>query len=99
MKEVVCDKKMRPNCPEKWQKNEVNIITSITFGLVHSIHSFIVFLKLKALKLVTKVMRECWFENTMARLTALRIKKTLAGLKGTDQVKIEKKNQLKYWLL
>jgi len=61
MKEVVCDKQIRPNCPEKWQQNE-------------------------ALKLVTKVMRECWFENTMARLTALRIKKTLAALNRTDQI-------------
>jgi len=57
MKDIVCDKKIRPYCPERWQNNE-------------------------ALKLMTKVMRECWFENTMARLTALRIKKTLAGLKG-----------------
>jgi len=68
MKEVVCDRKIRPHCPEKWQNNE-------------------------ALKLITKIMRECWFENTMARLTALRIKKTLAGLKDMKQVNYPIRNE------
>jgi len=32
------------------------------------------------LKVLVKVMKECWFENAAARLSALRIKKTLAAL-------------------
>ena len=31
--------------------------------------------------MLAKIMRECWFENASARLSALRIKKTLAALK------------------
>jgi len=35
---------------------------------------------IEQLKLLTKVMKECWFENAAARLSALRIKKTLASI-------------------
>ena len=34
------------------------------------------------LKSLSKVMKECWYENPGARLTALRIKKTLAALEA-----------------
>ncbi|XP_055341553.1 TGF-beta receptor type-1-like [Paramacrobiotus metropolitanus] len=34
----------------------------------------------EALSLLTRVMRECWYENPMARLTALRVKKTLGSM-------------------
>ena len=30
-------------------------------------------------------MRECWFDNAAARLSALRIKKTLAALKNLEK--------------
>ena len=33
------------------------------------------------MKVMAKVMKECWFETAAARLSALRIKKTLAALK------------------
>ncbi|XP_059622585.1 TGF-beta receptor type-1-like [Phlebotomus argentipes] len=33
---------------------------------------------------IAKVMKECWYQNPAARLTALRIKKTLAGVNPTD---------------
>jgi len=36
-----------------------------------------------ALKVLTKLMKECWFENSTSRLTALRVKKTLS-LINTD---------------
>merc|ERR1719347_1917466 len=55
MKVVVCDKKIRPHCPDTWDTIE-------------------------PLKQLSKVMKECWFENAAARLSALRIKKTLALL-------------------
>ena len=35
---------------------------------------------LQHLRTLTRVMRECWYANSAARLTALRIKKTLADL-------------------
>jgi TGF-beta receptor type-1 len=55
MKVVVCDKKIRPHCPDTWDAVE-------------------------PMKQLTKVMKECWFENAAARLSALRIKKTLSLL-------------------
>ena len=30
-------------------------------------------------------MKECWYENPGARLTALRIKKSLASLEATNE--------------
>merc|ERR1719167_1656683 len=40
----------------------------------------------ESLKLMTKVMKECWFENSTSRLTALRIKKTLGLFNAADLV-------------
>ncbi|PSN57947.1 TGF-beta receptor type-1 [Blattella germanica] len=42
----------------------------------------------EALHVMSKVMKECWYQNAAARLTALRIKKTLANLGATEQLKI-----------
>ncbi|XP_054739693.1 TGF-beta receptor type-1 isoform X2 [Anastrepha obliqua] len=36
---------------------------------------------------MAKVMKECWYPNPVARLTALRIKKTLANITVEDKVK------------
>lgn len=33
-------------------------------------------------------MKECWYQNSAARLTALRIKKTLANLGAQEDLKI-----------
>jgi len=47
------------------------------------------------LKILAKVMKECWFENASARLSALRIKKTLAALKNLRESKnLENKDDL-----
>jgi len=51
---------------------------------------------IEPLKVLTKVMKECWFENAAARLSALRIKKTLATLtpaKGSELV-VEYKDEV-----
>ncbi|GBL88309.1 TGF-beta receptor type-1 [Araneus ventricosus] len=53
MRKVICDAKLRPPCPNRWQSQE-------------------------SLKEMSKMMKECWYQNAAARLTALRIKKTLA---------------------
>ncbi|MGH0187379.1 UNVERIFIED_CONTAM: hypothetical protein FKN15_025034 [Acipenser sinensis] len=42
----------------------------------------------EALKVMGKIMRECWYSNGAARLTALRIKKTLSHLSVLEDVKI-----------
>ncbi len=43
---------------------------------------------LQALRVMAKLMKECWYHNGAARLTALRIKKTLAQLAGQEDLKI-----------
>ena len=42
----------------------------------------------QALRVMGKMMRECWYANGAARLTALRIKKTLSQLSVQEDVKI-----------
>ncbi|XP_060677134.1 activin receptor type-1B-like isoform X1 [Hemiscyllium ocellatum] len=42
----------------------------------------------EALRVMTKIMRECWYANGAARLTALRIKKALSQLSIQEDVKI-----------
>ncbi|XP_051997427.1 activin receptor type-1B-like isoform X2 [Xyrauchen texanus] len=42
----------------------------------------------EALRVMGKIMRECWYANGAARLTALRIKKTLSQLSVDEDVKI-----------
>ena len=37
---------------------------------------------------MSQLMKECWYANAAARLTALRIKKTLANLEATEDLKI-----------
>ncbi|KAK3861672.1 hypothetical protein Pcinc_032394 [Petrolisthes cinctipes] len=39
------------------------------------------------LRVMSKLMKECWYQNAAARLTALRIKKTLANLGALDELK------------
>nr|XP_057911247.1 activin receptor type-1B-like [Doryrhamphus excisus] len=42
----------------------------------------------EALRVMGKIMRECWYANGAARLTALRIKKTLSQLGVKEDVKV-----------
>jgi len=61
MKGVVCDKKIRPTCPNRWHASEL-------------------------LKSLSKLMKECWYENPGARLTALRIKKSIASMEDNSEM-------------
>ncbi|KAJ6216861.1 hypothetical protein RDWZM_008018 [Blomia tropicalis] len=42
----------------------------------------------EALRVVSKIMKECWYQNAAARLTALRIKKTIANLEAQEDLKM-----------
>lgn len=35
---------------------------------------------------ISNVMRECWYDNPAARLTALRIKKTMANISAQEKI-------------
>ncbi|UYV76081.1 ACVR1C [Cordylochernes scorpioides] len=41
-----------------------------------------------ALMAMAKIMRECWYHNASARLTALRVKKTIANLGAQEDLKL-----------
>uniref|UniRef100_A0A8C4S526 Activin receptor type-1C n=1 Tax=Erpetoichthys calabaricus TaxID=27687 RepID=A0A8C4S526_ERPCA len=43
----------------------------------------------EALRVMGKIMRECWYANAAARLTALRIKKTISQLSVTKDVRLQ----------
>ncbi|XP_015524560.1 TGF-beta receptor type-1 isoform X4 [Neodiprion pinetum] len=42
---------------------------------------------IEALRVMTKVMKECWYQNAAARLTALRIKKSIASYCTIEDIK------------
>ncbi|XP_077997804.1 TGF-beta receptor type-1-like [Glandiceps talaboti] len=42
----------------------------------------------EVLRAMSKLMKECWYHNGAARLTALRIKKTLASLSSAEDIKL-----------
>ena len=43
---------------------------------------------LQVLRVMAKIMRECWYANGAARLTALRIKKSLSQLSQQEGIKM-----------
>lgn len=47
-----------------------------------------VFLCPQALRVMAKIMKECWYANGAARLTALRVKKSLSQLSQQEGIKI-----------
>lgn len=51
-------------------------------------HIDVLWVSVQALRVMGKMMRECWYANGAARLTALRIKKTLSQLSVQEDVKI-----------
>ena len=47
----------------------------------------------QALRVLSKVTSECWYRNPMARLTALRIKKSLAEISGHREFEEEEDSE------
>lgn len=45
-------------------------------------------LYLQSLRVMARLMKECWYHNAAARLTALRIRKTLASLASQEDLKV-----------
>ncbi|KAK7506299.1 hypothetical protein BaRGS_00002411 [Batillaria attramentaria] len=43
---------------------------------------------MESLRVMARLMKECWYHNAAARLTALRIRKTLAGLASQEDLKV-----------
>uniref|UniRef100_A0A8B9HJF9 receptor protein serine/threonine kinase n=1 Tax=Astyanax mexicanus TaxID=7994 RepID=A0A8B9HJF9_ASTMX len=57
-------------------------------GLIHLMHRSLLFLFLQCLRAMLKLMSECWAHNPASRLTALRVKKTLAKMVESQDIKI-----------
>lgn len=96
MREVVCVKRLRPIVSNRWNSDEVSepqplppppgdhyVAKHLRFLPTH----FILF-TFQCLRAVLKLMSECWAHNPASRLTALRIKKTLAKMVESQDVKI-----------
>ena len=60
-----------------WSVNGL-LTSKNTITLTDTVPSFSPFVQ--ALRTLSKVMRECWYDNGAARLTSLRIKKTLCAV-------------------
>lgn len=92
MRRLVCEQKVRPNIPNWWQSYEVrNTPLAYRQGFCVCVRlSLYWFLPLlfQALRVMGKIMRECWYANGAARLTALRIKKTLSQLSIQEDIKV-----------
>lgn len=98
MRKVVCEQKLRPNIPNRWQSCEVGRPDAAggvasppclaLFGLQMLTRSAGSLPPLQALRVMAKIMRECWYANSAARLTALRIKKTLSQLSQQEGIKM-----------
>lgn len=84
----MCDQKLRPNVPNWWQSYEVLSPLSSLYLIFFPPRPKRSCRSLQALRVMGKIMRECWYANGAARLTALRIKKTLSQLSVEEDVKM-----------
>ena len=61
---------------------------SHTLSFQNNTNAVFVSLPLQVMKGMAKIMKECWYESSAARLPALRVKKSLINLKCTDPVEV-----------
>ena len=91
MREVVCVKRLRPIVSNRWNSDEVSrapspeVVGKCRQRSSCAHHTLFTF---QCLRAVLKLMSECWAHNPASRLTALRIKKTLAKMVESQDVKI-----------
>lgn len=92
MREVVCVKRLRPIVSNRWNSDEVSGIQSpeevIAERCQRYLPAYYILFTFQCLRAVLKLMSECWAHNPASRLTALRIKKTLAKMVESQDVKI-----------
>lgn len=95
MRKVVCVDQQRPNIPNRWFSDPVSMLRPRVrqrhrvSGLGPETH-FLSRLAFQTLTAMAKLMKECWYQNPSARLTALRIKKTLTKIDNSlDKIKTD----------
>lgn len=75
MRKVVCVEQQRPFIPNRWFSDSVGVCGRLQRDFVTLLLTLVCFPQ--TLSALVKLMKECWYQNPSARLTALRIKKTL----------------------
>lgn len=75
MRKCVCDDNKRPTIPNPWSDSQVNDLHSWMYGNSHR-YRFL----FQVLREMMRLMRECWASRPDARLTALRVKKSVDAL-------------------
>lgn len=77
MRKVVCVEQQRPFVPNRWFSDSVSARVRVRLwrDFVTLLLTLVCFPQ--TLSALVKLMKECWYQNPSARLTALRIKKTL----------------------
>lgn len=92
MREVVCVKRLRPVVSNRWNSDEVSGTQSLEEVIGECCQRYLpahdILFTFQCLRAVLKLMSECWAHNPASRLTALRIKKTLAKMVESQDVKI-----------
>lgn len=78
---------MVPSDPSFEEMKKVVCVDQQRPGLHNRLHSHPI------LTAIVKIMKECWFQSPVARLTALRIKKSLSKLDHDSDLSIEKLKQ------
>ena len=66
---------------------------SVSWGKKRKLFQNVIYLILfQSLRVMARLMKECWYHNSAARLTALRIKKTLSSLSTQGDIKVYSDN-------
>uniref|UniRef100_H2YCZ7 receptor protein serine/threonine kinase n=1 Tax=Ciona savignyi TaxID=51511 RepID=H2YCZ7_CIOSA len=83
MRTIVCEKNIRPQKETTWHKYDVIIsyMKPAAPLFVDDIASS------QTTERMWRLMQECWYENGCARLTALRVKKSIARIEDEEGVK------------
>ncbi|CAF87400.1 unnamed protein product, partial [Tetraodon nigroviridis] len=81
MRKVVCVEQQRPFVPNRWFSDPVRARLRLT--RFQRLLDLTVICSPQTLSALVKLMKECWYQNPSARLTALRIKKTLDKIHGS----------------
>ena len=99
MKKVVCVDQQRPNIPNRWFSDPVSNIQTVNNScfwyqgiqaLAVTLIDVFLHIHFQTLTSMAKLMKECWYQNPSARLTALRIKKTLTKIDNSlDKIKTD----------
>lgn len=85
MKKVVCTDQQRPSIPNRWSCEPVSKIISDWYTCsLHALQLTLCCGALQVLHQVSRVMKECWYQNPSARVTMLRVKKTLAKIMASQ---------------